>query len=116
VVAVAHDEEVEPAGFPALGPQLPPPTVEPVCVLDAVLELDVLAQTERLGVVVQVVLDQGVVREVRVLRGHGEVPKDSRYLEVSMCSERYEPCPLGLPNAQFPPMRSDTSKVVKGRP
>ena len=40
---------------------------------DAVLELDVLAQAEGVGVGVEVVLDLGVVREVGVVLGHREV-------------------------------------------
>ena len=49
--------------------------------------------------------------------GMGKSRKLSWCFEVSMCSERYAlELPLGLPNAQFPPIRSDVSKHVTAIP
>ena len=50
-----------------------PPSGEVRGVHHAVLELDPVAQAERVGVRVEVVLDLGVVREVGVVLGHREV-------------------------------------------
>ena len=80
---------------------------------DAVLELDVALEVEGLRVILEVLLDLRVVREIRVLLGHWEVLEGQLMLEVSICSERYAlEWPLGFPNAQLPPIRSDDSKTV----
>ncbi len=57
VVAVADDEQVEFAGFALLVGDVPPAVGAPGGVLDAVVELDVVQQTECVGVGVEVGLD-----------------------------------------------------------
>ena len=116
-MAVGDDEQIEPSSFAALGLQFPSPAAETLGVHDAVGELDALEQAERFGVGVEVLLDLGVVREVRELVGHREVAERQLMLGgVDVQRAVGTAVPLGLPNAQLPPIRSELSKQVYGTP
>ena len=72
VVTVAHDQQVELPHRTGLVLDRPEVAIAPG-VHDAVAEFDVLQQPEGVGVVIEVVLDVGVVRERRELVGNRKV-------------------------------------------
>ena len=75
VVPVGDDEKIGVARLAPLRREFPATAVEALSVGDSVAEFDLLAKAEGVGVVVEVLLDQGVVREVGVVVGHREITK-----------------------------------------
>jgi hypothetical protein len=73
VVAVGDHQQVETAPLPSLVEDLPAALVEAIRADHAVAELDVVEQSEGVGVGVQVVLDVRVVREGGKVFRHREV-------------------------------------------
>ena len=74
-MSVGDDEKVGIASLAPLRREFPTAAGEALRVSDSVAELDLLAETEGVGVVVEILLDQRVVREVGVVVGHREIPK-----------------------------------------
>jgi hypothetical protein len=60
-MAVRHHEGIVVAGSPVLGVQFPAALGRPMGMLDAIVELDRRPELERVGVVVEIGLDLGVV-------------------------------------------------------
>ncbi len=73
VMTIGDDQKVEVPHLVSLGAQLPPTTGQPARMLDSVAELDGSIQAEGRTVVVEILLDLGVVRKVGELFGHREI-------------------------------------------